>query len=210
MAQFNLTWFNTAVIINPNTTGQRVSHRRKSLGGAFTTTGYTPANDLPKTASASQSPSLANNVVWEFKVECICEEDGPTINDNGLQEGLKFECIEPSTSNLEETTVTVSLNVTNTDITGATFIIHQDSDDAIVFGPTTVARVGNAITLNVTGLDPETDYYIETILYAIVNGSQIASNDANQLNASCISNTFTTAADICEACTDIDASAIEF
>jgi len=34
MAQFNLTWYNTAVIINPNATGQRVSHRGKTAGGA--------------------------------------------------------------------------------------------------------------------------------------------------------------------------------
>lgn len=210
MAQFNLSWFNTAVIINPNATGQRVSHRRKSIGGAYSTTGYTPANDLPKTASAVQSPVLANNQVWEFKVEAICTEGGPTANDNGNQEGLKFSCLEPVITNITINSATVALNVNNTDITAATFVIHDASDDSTVFGPTTVARVGNSITLNVTGLTPETEYYVETILYAIVNGAQIASNDANQLNDSCISEeNFETIPDVCLPCTDLDASVIE-
>jgi hypothetical protein len=209
MAQFNLTWFNTAVIINPNATGQRVSHRGKTAGGAFSTAGYTPANDLPKTASASQSPVLANNVVWEFKVECLCEEGGPTLNDNGLQEGLKFACLEPVISNIDEDSATVALNVLNTDITSATFILHLTADDSVIAGPTTVARVGNSITWNVTGLASGTEYYVETILYAIVNGSQIQSNDANQLNASCISDDFQTALGVCAPVTDLDATVIE-
>jgi len=209
MAQFNLTWFNTAVVINPNSTGQRVSHRQKSVGGVFTTTGYTPANDLPKTASASQSPILANNIVWEFKVEALCEEGGPTINDNGLQEGLKFACLVPSLSQTTDT-ATIVLNVAGLDIHQATFILHLDADDSVVSGPTTVARVGNSISHTATGLDPDTEYYWEFIEYAIVDGSEIASNNANQLNASCESVTFETDEDVCVACTDIDSSAEEF
>lgn len=209
MAQINLTWFNTAVIVNPNVTGQRVSHRQKSVGGAFITTGYTPANDLPKTASASQSPVLADNRVWEFKVEAICTEGGPTINDNGLQEALKFACLTPVVSAITASSATITLNVTGLDITQATFIIHLASDDTVVAGPTTVARVGNSITYNATGLDDDEDYYIETILYAIVNGSQIQSNDADQLDDSCISADFSTIPAICAPCTDIDATVIE-
>jgi len=209
MAQFTLNWFNTAVIINPNAIGQRVSHRGKTAGGAFVTTGYTPANDLPKTASVSQSPVLANNIVWEFKVEALCEEGGPTLNDNGLQEGLKFACLEPVISNVDEDSATIALNVLNTDITSATFILHLTSDDSIVLGPITIARVGNSITWNVTGLVAGTQYYVETILYAIVNGSQIQSNDVNQLNASCVSDDFTTAIGVCASVTDLDATVIE-
>lgn len=209
MAQFNLTWFNTAVIINPNSNGQRVSHRKKSVGGAYSTAGYTPANDLPKTASASQSPILADNIVWEFKVECLCDEGGPTPNDNGNIEGLKFACLEPVISNLDTDSVTIALNVFNTDITSATFVLHLTSDNSVVQGPTTIARVGNSITWNVTGLLPNTGYYVETILYAIVNGAQIASNDADQLNASCISDDFTTLADVCAPITAADISSID-
>ncbi len=209
MAQFNITWYNTAVIINPNATGQRVSHRGKTAGGAYVTAGYTPANNLPKTASASQSPILGDNVVWEFKVECLCDEGGPTPNDNGNIEGLKFACLEPVVSNIETDSVTITLNVLNTDITSATFILHKSADDVVVAGPTTIARVGNSITWNVTGLDPETNYYVETILYAIVNGAQIASNDADQLNASCISEDFITLADVCAPVTAADITSID-
>lgn len=209
MAQFNLSWFNTAVIINPNSIGQRVSHRGKTAGGAFVTTGYTPANDLPKTASASQSPVLGDNKVWEFKVECLCDEGGPIPNDNGNIEGLKFACLEPVISNIETDSATIALNVLNTDITSATFILHRNADDVVAAGPTTIARVGNSITWNVTGLDAETEYYVETILYAIVNGSQIASNDADQLNASCISEDFITLADVCAPVTAADITSID-
>lgn len=208
MAQFNISWFNTAVIINPNATGQRVSHREKSVGGAYSTAGYTPANDLPKTASASQSPVLADNKVWEFKVECLCDEGGPTPNDNGNIEGLKFACLEPVISNLSTDSVTIALNVLNTDITSATFILQRTADDVVVAGPTTIARVGNSITWNVSGLVPETEYYVQTVLYAIVNGAQIASNDLNQLGESCFSNEFTTIADVCAPVTDLDISSI--
>lgn len=209
MAQFNLSWFNTAVIINPNAISQRALYRQRLVGGAWISTGFTPANDLPKTASASQSPVLANNIVWEFKVEAICEEGGPTINDNGLQEGLKFACLEPVISNIDVDSATIALNVINTDISSATFILHKAADDVVVAGPTTIARVSNSITWNVTGLDPETNYYVETILYAIVNGAQIASNDADQLNASCISEDFVTPADTCAPVTAADITSID-
>jgi hypothetical protein len=211
MAQFNLNWFNTAVIINPNVINQRASHRRKSIGGAFITTGWTPANDLPKTASASQSPVVLDNVTWEFKVEAICTEGGPTINDNGLQEGLKFACLAPVISAITINSCTVTLNISNTDITQATFVVHRSSDDVAVAGPTTIAAVGNSITFNVTGLASETEYYVETILYAIVNGSLIQSDDVDQLGTSCISADplFETLPDVCLPCTDIDATVIE-
>lgn len=209
MAQFNLTWFNTAVIINPNVTGQRVSHRQKSVGGAYSTSGYTPANDLPKTASTSQSPSLADNKVWEFKVEALCTVGGPIANDNGNKEGLKFACLVPSTSQTT-TTATITLNVAGLDISQATFILHKDSDDSVVVGPVTVARVGTGITYTATGLTPDTAYYWEFIQYAIVNGSEIASNDVGQLNASCQTAPFSTDEDVCAPITALTSTATEY
>lgn len=208
MAQFNINWFNAAVIINPNATAQRVSHRQKSVGGAFTTTGYTPLNDLPTSASASLSPVLANNIVWEFKVEAICTEGGPEANTNGNQEGLKFACLVPSLT-FDTDSAQIVLNVAGTDITAATFILRRVDDNTAVDGPTTVARVGTGITREAEGIDPGTDYYWEIIQYAIVNGSQIASNDASQLGASCFSIDFTTTEDTCLPVTDLDISSID-
>ena len=208
MAQFNLVWFNTAVIINPNSSGQKVSHRQKSIGGAYFSTGYTPVNNLPKTASTIQSPVLANNIVWEFKVECLCTEGGPTINDNGNQEGLKFSCLTPSLS-YTTNSATIVLNVTGLDITSATFTLKKVSDNSVVSGPTTVARVGAGISHTVMGLNPGTGYYWEYIMYAIVNGSQIQSNDANQINASCFSVNFTTNEDVCPPVTNANITSID-
>lgn len=208
MAQFNLNWFNTAVIINPNATGQRAAHRLKSLGGTFSSSGYTPANDLPKTASSVQSPVLDNNKVWEFKVDALCTIGGPTTNDNGLFEGLGFACLIPSLSNTTDT-ATIVLNVPGLDINQATFILHLASDDSIVSGPTTVARVGTAISHTVTGISPDTEYYWEFIQYAIVNGTEVASNDTEQLNVSCFSDNIQTDEDVCAPITAITVIAEE-
>lgn len=208
MAQFNLSWFNTAVITNSNATGQRVSHRQKSVGGAYITAGYTPANDLPTTASNIQSPVLANNVIWEFKVECLCQVGGPIPNNNGNREGLKFACITPSLS-WSTNTGTIVLNVAGLDITSATFILRRLDNDVIQYGPTNIARVGNSISTTATGLDPDESYYWEIIMYATVNGVQIASNDVNQLNDSCFSGEFKTDEDVCGPITDMDASVVE-
>lgn len=209
MAQFSLNWYNTALIINPNVTGQKASHRQKSVGGAFSATGYTPANTLTKFVTSVQSPVLADNTVWEFKIEALCTIGGPTANDNGLKEGLKFACLVPTLSQTT-TTATIVLNVLNLDITQATFILHKQSDDSVVSGPTTVAKVGNSITHTVTGLDPNTGYYWEFVEYAIVNGSEIASNDVSQLNASCQSVDFTTDLDVCAPITALTSVATEY
>jgi hypothetical protein len=209
MAHFNLNWFNTAVIINSNVTGQRASHRQKSIGGAFSASGYTPANDLPKTASSTQSPDLATNKVWEFKVEALCTVGGPTANDNGLVEALKFSCLVPDVT-FNKNTSTITLNVAGLDITSATFILHKQSDNSVVEGPTTVARTGTAITHTATGLTPGTGYYWEFIQYAIVNGSQVASNDPSQLNVSCTTSNFTTDEDVCDPITKLSATATEY
>lgn len=208
MAQFNLNWFNTAVIVNANVVGQRAAHRQKSVGGAYSSSGYTPANDLPTTASAVQTPVLANNVVWEFKVDAICTLGGPTINDNGIQEGLGFSCLVPSLSNTD-TTATIVLNIGSVDIGSAAFTLHKVSDDSIVSGPITVNKLGTTISHTVTGLDPDTDYYWEFIEYATVGGVVIASSDVNQLGASCFSADISTDPGICAPVTALTSIATE-
>lgn len=209
MAQFNLTWINTVLLINPNVTAQRALYRQKSIGGAFINTGFTPSNDLPVTASAVSSPVLADNRIWEFKIQAICTVGGPTDNQNGIQEGLKFACIQPIVS-ASITTAQAVLNVANTDIIKARFTVHRDDNNAVAFGPVTVNRVGNSITANATGLSGSTDYYWETELYTTVNGVEVISSALPPvgLGVSCISNTFTTDDAICDPLTDIDVSAV--
>lgn len=191
MAQFKLDWFATAVMINANSTGQRALHRQKSIGGAFSSTGYTPSNDLTITQQTVNSPVLANNVIWEFKVQALCAVGGPTDNTNGLVEGLKFACIVPIiTFGAEESTVTI--NKTGLDITKAEFVVKLQSNDAIVFGPVVTVPVGNSISTTATGLTANTDYYWEYKLYSVVNGIEIVSTASGQLNASCGPYDFTT------------------
>jgi hypothetical protein len=208
LALFNLNWFNAAVLVNPNSVSQRVSYRQKSVGGVFSTTGFTPANDLPKTASSATSPVLAENKIWQFRVQCICTVGGPTSNDNGDIEGFKFICITPTLSQTT-TTATITLNVLGLDITKARFTLHLESDDSVVSGPTVVNVAANSITYTATGLTPGTTYYWETELYTTLNGVEIISSDADQLNTSCMSIDFLTTEDICVPCTAITATAIE-
>lgn len=208
MPQFNLNWFNTAVIISPNALFQRALYRQKSIGGSFISIGFTPSNDLPKTASATISPNLAANVIWQFEVEAICTVGGPTINENGVQEKIAFACLTPSLSQTA-TTATIVLNITGLDITKARFILHKDSDDSVVSGPTIVNPSGSAISLNVTGLTAETVYYWEVELYSTTNGVEVISSTLDQLGSSCQSMTFETDEDVCNPITSLNVSSIE-
>lgn len=191
MAEYRLNWFNNAVIINPNATAQRASYRPKTAGGPWITTGFDPSNNLPPYASTVKSPNLTDNIIYEFRVEAICTEGGPTPNNNGDIEGFKFSCIVPTLSQTDVTAQAV-LSVTGTDITKARFTLRKDSDNSIVYGPTIVNRVGNFITASTSGLDELTDYYWQVELYATVSGSEIISSSANQLNALCGPYDFTT------------------
>lgn len=208
MAQFELNWFNAAVLISPNAISQRALYRQKSVGGAFISTGFTPANDLPKTASQTLSPDLAENVIWEFKVQAICTEGGPTDNDNGIIELLEFECLTPILSQ-DVDSATITLNVLGLDITKARFTLHFASDNTVADGPTTVNKVGNSISYTATGIDPGTDYYWEIELYSTVGGVEIVSSSLDQLGFACQSDVFSTDEDICAPCTDLDVSSIE-
>lgn len=210
MAQFTLNWFSTALIINPNAIGQTASYRQKSVGGSWLTTGFTPANNLSKTASTVTSPVLGNNIVWEFRVQALCTVGGPELNDNGVQEGLKFACLAPIQS-FTTTTAQIILNVIGLDITKAAFTLRRVSDGNIVSGPTIVLRVGNSITHNVLGLTPGTEYFWQTVLYATVNGAEVNSGSPVPvgLGAACNHTIFETDPVICSPVTGCDVSSTE-
>lgn len=209
MAQFTLNWFAAPVMVNPNSISQRAVYRQKSVGGAFISTGFTPTNDLPTTTQSTTSPNLGTNRIWEFKVQAICTTGGPTDNNNGIVEGLKFECLTPNIATTTITTATIVLNITGLDITKARFILHKDSDDSIVYGPVIVNPSGSAITTTATGLTPDTVYYWEFILYSTVEGVEIQSSDPGQLGVSCLSANFSTPEDVCLPITALTAEAEE-
>ena len=208
MIQFTLNWFNGAVIANPNSINQVALYRQKSVGGAWLSTGFTPANNLPITAVTTTSPLVSENKIWEFKVQNICTVGGPIDNNNGIIEQLHFQCITPVLS-FTQTTATAVLNVLGLDITKARFTLHKVSDDSVVFGPTIVLPVGNSITCLATGLTGSTGYYWEIDLYSTVNGAEIHSFNTDQLNSPCVSIDFITDASICSPITDLDATSID-
>lgn len=208
MPQFVLNWYAAPVMVNPNSIGQRASYRQKAVGGSFITTGFTPSNDLNIVAQTITSPNLAANKIWEFKVEALCTSGGPTINNNGIQEALKFACISPTLSSTT-TTVTAQLNITGLDITKAQFTLHKVSDNSTTYGPVTNTPSGSIIQAVATGQTPDTAFYWEIILYTTLNGVEIASNTTSQLNSSCLSANISTIPDACVPITDITAIAIE-
>lgn len=183
MANLNLAWDNSGVVGNPNATGQRASKRLTSVGGAYDTLAFTPANDMATSVSAAVAVVTANRS-YQFKIEALCDVGGPVANLNGVQEGLKFACIVPGVTS-DNSSVTITLNVASTDITKARFTLFKQADNSTVGGPSVVTRIGTTITKIFTGLLASTTYYVKIELYATVNGVEIVSSDADQLNAVC-------------------------
>ncbi len=188
MAQFTPTWFNNAVIISANALNQIISYRQKSVGDPWITLGFTPANPLPIWASSATSPILPDNKIFEFKVEAICTVGGPTINTNGIQEAIDFACIVPDLDTTN-TTATITVDLTGTDITKVNFVLKKTSDNSIAMGATTVNRSGNSATISAPSLLPGTSYYWQTFYYStiLINSvpTQVVSTDAIYIGTTC-------------------------
>lgn len=183
-----LSWDNTVLLANANVLAVRAYWRLKTVGGAFNTTGFSPANDMNKSIVTTSFTVSSSNVnkVFEFKISSICSEGGPT--DNGLVEGIVFSCIVPSLVSYTNR-VDVDINFTGTDITKVRYTLKKQSDNSIVGGPIIVNVVANNAPHSFTGLIANTGYYLEVELYATVNGTEVISSAANYLNAVCGGNT---------------------
>lgn len=184
MAQFKLNWINTTILSNPNSSGQKALYRQKAVGGAWLETGFSPANPLATYVAEVTSPVLSDNKIWEFKLQCTCTEGGPVDNDNGVQEKLKFVCVNPT---LEKTldTATITLSLAGTDVTKVRFTLRKVSDNSIVFGPYFGNRVADVATALASGLTAGTQYYWQAVLYSTVGGVEINSAQADQLGNVC-------------------------
>jgi hypothetical protein len=194
MAQFTVQWNNSDITANPsNNTNQRVSYRQKSVGGAWLTAGFSPTNDMSPSVTSASSPTLTSNLVYEFKHESICTQNGPVINDNGVQEQIGFTCIVPSIGNTDRTS-TITLTLTGTDITKVNFTLRRSSNNSVVYGPIVVNRVGNLAQAVAASLDPSTNYYWQVSLVAVVNGQEVNSASSAYLNSICGPYTATTSA----------------
>lgn len=186
MAQFTLNWDNTALLLEPNVIAQRAYYRRKDVGGAYISSGFTPVNDLPVAAVTTVSPALLENVVYQFKVETLCTVNGPTINSNGVIEQIKFLCITPEI-NSTDVASNIVVNAVGTNITKIRFTLRKESDDSIVHGPIVVLPVdaGNMYTTTAIGLTAATEYYWQYEMYAVINGIEVISSDVAYLGAVC-------------------------
>lgn len=185
MATFTLNWDNSLVLAEPNAINQRASYRIKTVGGAFITTGFTPTNDM-STAVISATHNGTENKIYEFKVEALCTAGGPTMNDNGIVEQIVFECVDPSSLTADDDSITISLNLTATDITKVRFKLRKQGDDSLVQTITTVCPGGiGSTSANFTALSPNTAYYITAEFYCTINGVEVISSSSDYLNAVC-------------------------
>ncbi len=181
MGTLTLNWDNTAVNASANATGQRALKRIAAIGGAFNTSDFSPANTLAKTATTTVATVL-NNRVYDFKVEALCTEGGPTENTNGIKQGIVFACIPPII-NAGPTNIEVTIDLTSTDITKARIVLKLASDDSVI-DTQIVSRSVNTVYYNFTGLSPD-GYYIEIELYANVDGVEVISSDESYLGVVC-------------------------
>lgn len=179
--QFTLTWDSSKVVFSSNATAQTALYRRKSVGGAYISAGFTPANNMAKTVEAALSPVLLDNVIYEFKVQTICTVHGPTNDRNGIQEAINIACILPVVTHTSSQT-TITIDVTNTDITKARFVLRKVSDDTIASPSVVVTRIGNSIASTAIGLIAATSYYWQINLYSTVNGIEVIGTTCSPYN----------------------------
>lgn len=172
MANFNLTWTPN---ITANVTAQRAYYRQRSIGGSYITTGFSPANDISTSVTATAINGLSDNVVYQFQIANICTTGGPTFNNNGVQEGIKFSCIAP-TATEAGTSVTGVVSSIPTDITKIRFSLYDSSVSTLLQGPIDVVVSGASASHVFTGLTNSTTYIIRTELIAVVNGTEVISS----------------------------------
>ncbi len=209
MAQFTLTWDNTEALANANAINQRASYRLKTVGGAWVTTGFTPANDMAVAETTTDTAnSLTNNKVYEFMIETLCASGGPTPGDNGIQEDITFSCIVPTLTKTHNSAKAV-VDLTGTDVSKVRFTLKRTTDN-VVMGTALVLNVANSAELNVTGLAASTNYYWEIELLANVNNIEVSSLAVAYLGAVCGSYpTVTDANPVCDPTTSLTVTSIE-
>src|SRR5437764_654585 len=110
MAQFTLTWDNTDELASTNSTGQRLSYRKRATAGAWSVDGFTPNNDLATNVITAISKILDDNTVWQFKIDTLCTTNGPVSNDNGYVDQIGFAEIVPTLAHTHDT-ATITLDV---------------------------------------------------------------------------------------------------
>lgn len=208
MSQFTLIWNNIALLSSPNALTQAAEYRYRLVGGAYIATGFSPDNPLANSVSTTDSPTLDDNKVVQFKIQTLCTAGGPTDNDNGVQEGINFIEIIPTITKTT-TTANISINATGTDITKARFTLRKSSDNSIV-DQTIVNNISNTLVRPVTGLTYSTNYYWEVEFYANVNSVEVISSSSIYNGTAFSPYPFTTNAPaVCDPVTSVIVSSVE-
>lgn len=183
MATLYLSWDNALILAEPNVTAQRAYQRLRSVGGAYSTAGFDPANDFAPAVNTAEFTAAIVNRAYEIKVAAICTTGGPTDNSNGVIEQIAFGCVEPEFE-ATGTTIDVQINIPDTDITKARLVLKKQSDNSVV-STVTVNKVADAIDHEFSGLTGNTGYYLEVEFYATVGGVEVISSSVNYLGAVC-------------------------
>lgn len=163
MALFEFNWTPN---INSGTIAQRVSYRQKSIGGDFISTGFNPANDLSITASSITINGLLNNVIYEFKLQNICQVGGAI--DGRIGEFIVFECPIISLS-ATKNIIIVNIPEQNEDIK----IKYTLWDEQQLIKYDTIISTDNQTTF--TNVEPNTKYIVKVELIANINNVDIIS-----------------------------------
>lgn len=166
---------------------QRVSKRKKSVGGVWDTTGFINVSTSINASCiamdiATLFATVDYNNVYEFKVENKCETDALMINDNGIQEGILFKCITP-VINVTNQFITVNVPILNTDITKIKYTVKKQSDSSTVATQIVVRDHNNSS--HVFTLTEETAYFILVEMYANINGVEIISSHVDYMGTFC-------------------------
>lgn len=186
MASFTLEW---TPIISSNVSSQRAYYRRKSTGGTFLTTGFIPSNDLSTSDSTTVKGSLLDNVVYQFLVANICEEGGPTFDSSSATEMIVFSCAGGIDIETEMDSVTINYSNLPEDINFIKVTVNSMQ--------VTLAVTDGEASITFPGLTPNTEYTVETVFGAILNGVQIYDTDIT------CSEEFTTDAAPCDEPTNL-------
>jgi hypothetical protein len=214
MPTFNIGWDNTSILTNDNITAVRVvyaiSNTVGGWGAFISNAGITPANDILKTIKTATITITPFNTKIRVKVQSICSQGGPIDNEDGLEEGIVFQCITPTITNTHNSS-TISINLSTTDITKVRLSVKRDSDNAVLVPLTIVNRANNAATFTATSLVAQTNYTWNIELYAdlSVDGdvTTVISSDIKYLGVACLAPFKTANPPLCAPITSINVTA---
>lgn len=174
-----------------NSIGQTVSYREKGDVTWLTTPGLTPSNPQTSTATTATFTGIDVNRVFEFKVTNTCTNSS-TI-DSLVKEAIVFECIDEGDITLTVGTTTIHADLGTIDTINSVIFTLKDSTGVTTIGTST--SNGPNFDALFSGLTAGTQYNLEYVMRAVVNGALVRSDDDDYLTEACTVSTITTDSD---------------